>query len=277
MKIIDSHIHYSDNESFRIAALKGEVDYSEKGLDKEMLDNQVEKVVIMGCSETTKGELPDIQAPTPMLHGFSKLPEKVYYCAGINPHDLGFKALENLSISLDDPKCVGVKIYAGYYHFYVYDEVYEPVYKMALERDMPIVVHGGSTYSSRGLLKYSHPLTVDEMAYKYPHNKIIVAHLGNPWIFDCVELMYKHSNVYSDLSGILEGTSETFNHLSSQSLYMDRYQSAILSLNDPSRLLYGSDWPLAKMHVYIDFIKKMLPKDLWEDVFFNNAKRVFMI
>ncbi|WP_443083806.1 amidohydrolase family protein [Vallitalea sp.] len=44
-----------------------------------------------------------------------------------------------------------------------------------------------------------------------------------------------------------------------------------------NKILYGSDWPLVDTKAYIEFVKKLLPKKYYKDVFYNNAKRVFSL
>ena len=45
----------------------------------------------------------------------------------------------------------------------------------------------------------------------------------------------------------------------------------------PEKLLYGSDWPLNNISKYIALMKKVLPKRVWEKVFYSNAKQLFKI
>ncbi|UUZ97474.1 hypothetical protein LJK87_28500 [Paenibacillus sp. P25] len=37
----------------------------------------------------------------------------------------------------------GIKLYAGYYHYYVTDRIYGPVYELAKQYDLPVVIHTG--------------------------------------------------------------------------------------------------------------------------------------
>lgn len=39
--------------------------------------------------------------------------------------------------------------------------------------------------------------------------------------------------------------------------------------------MYGSDWPLVDLQAYIEVIKSIVPEEAYEDVFYNNALRVF--
>ncbi|MDD3051290.1 MAG: amidohydrolase family protein [Candidatus Cloacimonetes bacterium] len=275
MKIIDSHLHFSRILAFEKAAAHNGVNYSQEGLISELSEHQVVAGVCMGLTESEEGKFPDEHTHGVMNCDLEKLPDNIYFCAGINPHKLDSDSLSRLGAILQQDKCAGIKIYAGYYQFYVADDIYEPVYELALKYQLPVVIHSGSTYSPKGLLKYSHPLTIDDLATKHPHLKIVVAHFGNPWIQDVAELIYKHENIYVDLSGILEGDAELFHRISSEELYMNRFRTALIQADNYRRFMYGSDWPLSSMKIYIDFIKRMIPQKHWQAVFYDNALEVF--
>ena len=155
MKIIDAHIHLSNIKSFYETAEKlSFVDYSTAGILKEFKEANVVLGIGMGLTETDKMGFPDYEAHTPMgLDMEKELPANIFCCAGVNPYDLDDAALARLEAELQNPKTVGIKIYLGYYPFYAYDEVYEPVYKLAAKYQLPVVFHTGDTYSQRGYLK----------------------------------------------------------------------------------------------------------------------------
>ena len=46
-------------------------------------------------------------------------------------------------------------------------------------------------------------------------------------------------------------------------------------LSDYKKIMYGSDWPLVNLENYLSVIKRLIPEDEYENVFFNNALRVF--
>ena len=52
-------------------------------------------------------------------------------------------------------------------------------------------------------VRFAHPLNIDEIAVENPELTIIMCHLGNPWILDCQEILYKNQNVYADISGLV--------------------------------------------------------------------------
>ncbi|GAA0376826.1 amidohydrolase family protein [Bacillus horti] len=275
MKIIDAHMHFSNIEEFKRTAKElSFVDYSYQGIIDEYKDNGVVLGIGMGVTEKEKGGFPDANAENPMgMDLASELPANIVYCAGVNPYHLDQSALERLEIEIQKPYVVGMKIYLGYYPFYAYDDVYQPVYELAKKYGLPVVFHTGDTYSERGLLKYSHPLTLDEVAVQHREVNFMMAHFGDPWMLDGAEVVYKNRNMYADLSGLIVGdkkdvlkmNDERFQHMRHALAYCNRYE----------RLLFGTDWPLVQVGPYIDFIKEMIPEEYHEQVFFKTALKLF--
>ena len=280
MKIIDAHVHYSRIQSFKDCAEQTSMtDYSGQGFANESLTYEILQSVCMGLTETVPGGFPDINAGTPMLTDLEvSPPPSMSICPGINPHTLSDKSLAITENAIKNNKgIVGLKIYAGYYHVDITDPVYFPVYNLAEKYDITIVIHTGETFSERGLLKYSHPLRVDELAVARPEMRIVACHMGAPWVFDACEVVGKNSNVYLDISGMLVGNAEYINLQASHPLIVDRYRQALVFLNRYDKVLYGSDWPLVPMGAYIEFCKKLIPEDSHENVFYNNALKVFKL
>jgi len=275
MNIIDAHIHFSKIAAFRKAAGQNGVDYSLNGLVTEGRRNRIVAGICMGLSETREGSFPDKQAETPMAYNLDALPVGFCYCAGINPHRLSPDALKKLELALQGKDCAGIKIYAGYYHYMVTSVKYEPVYRLALKYKLPVVIHSGDTYNENGLLKYSQPLTIDQLAVRYPEMKIVIAHLGNPWLMDTAELLYKNPNVYADLSGLLVGDKSTIGRFTAQELYLNMFRTALILADSYDKLLFGTDWPLIPIDAYIGFIQQIIPEKHHQAVFYYNALRVF--
>src|SRR5208282_4375038 len=96
----------------------------------------------------------------------------------------------------------------GYLHFHPADPAYRPYYELAARRRLPFIFHTGDTYSPYAKLKYAHPLGVDEVAVDHPDVRFVLAHVGNPWMIDAAEVVYKNVNVWADLSGLIVGDEE---------------------------------------------------------------------
>lgn len=276
MKVIDAHIHFSDIKSFHHTADKlSLVDYSYNGHQVEFQSANVVLSIAMGLTETDQMGFPDCGARTPMgLDLADKIPANIVCCPGINPYDLKEEALHRLELDLQKPNVVGIKIYLGYYPFYAYDQVYEPVYALAEKYSVPVVFHTGDTYSERGLLKYSHPMAIDEVAVKHRNVTFMMAHFGDPWTLTGAEIIYKNPNVYADLSGLIVGTEKELKKRS-EGRFLDHLRHALVFADSYDKLLFGTDWPLAPVGPYIEFIKGLIPEEHHEDVFYNTALRVF--
>ncbi len=100
--------------------------------------------------------------------------------------------------------------------------------------------HTGDTYNPRGKLRYAHPLNIDVVAVDNPGLKLVICHVGNPWILDCMETVYKNKNVYADISGLVLGDFESkfkkfvLRHVRDMILYAG---TRILMKGAPDRLL----------------------------------------
>ncbi|MDO7908044.1 TatD family hydrolase [Paenibacillus sp. JX-17] len=278
MRMIDAHIHYSEIESFYETARDlAKVDYTAAGLAAEFKRSGIIAGVGMGVTEVEPGGFPDDSSANPMeLDLRGGLPESIFTCVGINPltlqSDGQLSALEN-ALQRDD--VVGIKLYAGYYHFSVSDAVYDPVYELAAAYHLPVVIHGGLTYSDRGLLKYSHPLSMEEAIMKHRDINFMICHLGDPWVMDTAAMLEKNPNLYTDLSGWIVGDNAKVNRLMKEQTYTDHFRRAIVFAEKYDRLVFGTDWPLVPIHSYIRFVKNLIPDEHWELVFYHNALRLF--
>lgn len=267
-KIIDAHIHLSNIQSFKeTAQLLSKVDYSLDGVQAEMEAANIVLAIGMGVTETQKMGFPDYEANTPMgLDLGESLPKTIVYCAGINPYKLETAAIAELEREIQKDNVVGIKIYLGYYPFFAYDQVYDPVYELAEKYDLPVVFHTGDTYSERGLLKYSHPLAIDEVAVKYRNIRFMMAHFGDPWTLTGAEILYKNRNVYADLSGLVVGARKELEQ-AQEGIFLQHLRHALVYSNSYDKLLFGTDWPLAPFGPYIEFIQSLIPEMYHEDVF----------
>ena len=278
VKIIDAHVHFSRIASFEDFALHTSlVDYSMQGYLSETDCVQVVKSVCMGLVENSSGSFPDTGAPMPMTTDLGAgMPEGMYLCLGINPFSLTKRSLaETEDMIKNNPRVVGMKIYAGYYHMDITDPVYDAVYDLAERYDKTITIHTGDTFSNRALVKYAHPLRVDDLAVARPDLRIVACHMGTPWVFDACQVAVKNPNVYIDTSALLVGSAQQIAGVLEIPMLTDRYRQALAFLNNYDKVIYGTDWPLAPMGAYLDFCKKLIPVEAHEKVFFNNAVKVY--
>ena len=125
------------------------------------------------------------------------------------------------------------------------------------------------------LLRYSHPMTLDEAAVLHPRVQFVMCHLGNPFLMDAAAVIEKNPNVAADLSGLLERRFDVPQYLERQKGYVEALRTWIAYTEDYSRYMFGTDWPLPNYKNYIDVIKAIIPRQHWEEVFHANAERIY--
>jgi hypothetical protein len=280
MQIIDAHLHFSQIETFHQTAINlSGVKYSSEGLRTEYSSAKVALGIAMGVTETAPGEFPDCEVKNPMMTDLEPvLPENLVQCIGINPGCLHASPLHDLDVienALNQQRVVGIKLYPGYYPFYATDPVYAPIYELAKMHQFPVIIHCGNTYSERGLLKYAHPLAVDEAAAEHRHVNFVIAHMGDPWVMESAEIAYKNPNVFVDLSGLIVGDANEVNRVRQEPLLMNHFKRGPVYTDNYEKYLFGSDWPLVPIAPYVQFIQQLIPEAHHENVFYQNALRVF--
>ena len=265
MKIIDAHIHWFSHTHALDLAKRAGHENSEEHLRGEYGRLGITGAVVMG-----NGGLEPLS---------SDYPDFMRYCVGLDRfsgYADGLKdACDLVETRLRREACVGVKLYPGYNFQYVYDKIYGPVYELAERYDKPVAVHTGATAHSGAILKYCHPLTLDEAAAKYPKVRFVMCHLGNPWITDAAAVISKNPNVAADLSGLLEGRPDMPELFSEQEGYIRHIQAWLGYMGAYDRLMFGTDWPLVNIENYIEFIARLVPERHHENVFAKNARRVY--
>jgi predicted TIM-barrel fold metal-dependent hydrolase len=173
-----------------------------------------------------------------------------------------------------DGKVRGLKLYPGYQPFYPNDPKWDPAYRFAAEHQIPVMIHTGDTYTPKGKLKYAHPLHVDEVAVEHPDVQFVICHIGNPWIRDCMEVVYKNPYVHTDISGLTLGEFED-----RFEVYMRRQvQEMLLYGVEPHRVLYGTDWPICSMESYLEFMEQLaIPERDKRKIQAGNALALFRL
>ena len=106
------------------------------------------------------------------------------------------------------------------------------VYAEAAELGLPILFHTGVHIAADTKLEYARPMLLDEIARELPGLKIIVAHMGYPWVNEAIVLLAKHKNVYAEISWLLHHPWEAYQALLGAS------QHGVID-----RLLFGSGFP----------------------------------
>jgi uncharacterized protein len=261
--IIDCHVHLNRYEpeepallQDRYAVLKSEMQYH--GID----------YALVLSSYKVNEERPSTRS---ILEVVGDDPQ-IGVVAGVSYSNYTASDLAELRDMLRDRQVRGVKLYPGYEAFYVHDTRMRVIYELAGEFNVPVMIHTGDTYNPKGKVKYAHPLEVDEVAVDFPDVTFVICHLGNPWVTDAMEVIYKNANVVGDVSGFTLGRfEERF-----EKYMLQQIQEVIAFAGDPSSLLFGTDWPICDIGSYIRFVQQLgLREDEMELIFWRNTARIF--
>ncbi|MCI4354503.1 MAG: amidohydrolase family protein [Thermoplasmata archaeon] len=175
------------------------------------------------------------------------------------------------------PDLVAIKLYPGYRHFYPHDPRLDPVYEFAHRRRITVMIHQGDTLYPDALVKYARPIHVDEVAVRFRDVPFVLCHLGNPWIDETAEVVYKNPNVYTDTSGLLGPMNlPYFDRMVERS--RRRLGEALEFIGSAERILYGSDWPLLRIDVAVALIEGLpISSEDRERILGGNARKLFRL
>ena len=267
MKIIDAHLHFCPGkEYFDSIAVAAGHENTEEHLREQYQKLGIVHGIVMGNRGLDCRE--------------HQYPRELSYCVGIDGEELRGGSLDQGAIdqieeNLRRADCVGIKLYPGYNSVYVSDPVFEPVYELAQCYRKPVAIHTGATAGSNALLKYSHPLTLDEAAVAHPQVQFVMCHIGNPFLMDAAAVLEKNGNVAADLSGLWEQRMDVEAFCWEKRGYVEALMTWIEYVNNYDKFMYGTDWPLVNMGDYIGFIERLIPEKAWEKVFYENAVRIY--
>ena len=264
--IIDCHTHLNQ---YGILEHEHLLEKRVKTLHLSMTSHNVDYAIVISSYKVNEQRPSTLQ-----LIQNTKKYDNIGIVAGYSIDNHTEEDLKNYKQWIRDGLVKGLKLYCGYEHYFPYDKRYQKVYDICIEFDVPLMVHTGDTFSEKGKLKYSHPLNIDEIAVDNHELKIVMCHLGNPWIEDCQEIIYKNDNVYADISGFAVGKFDHF----FEKVMIEKVAELVNYAGEPRYLLYGTDWPIADMDSYLNFVAKLKLKTIFRDeLMYKNAKKLFKI
>ena len=186
--VIDTHVHIDEyTEKFHSPQERLQ------HLKQLMKESKVEKALIIQEIEATYKPLSANQILT-----LIKKEKNLFLIATLNIKYTK-KEYQEIEQLLKTKKVKGIKLYPGYESFYPTDKRCDLIYDLCEKYDIPVIFHSGDTHESLIPIKYAMPIHIDEVACKRRNLKIIIAHLGNPWIDDTMMVLSRHKNVYADI------------------------------------------------------------------------------
>jgi uncharacterized protein len=180
--------------------------------------------------------------------------------------------LDELRGLLAERRIRGLKLYPGYQPVSPADRTLWPVYSLAAEHGVPVMIHTGDTYYPDARLRNTHPLLVDEVAGEFRETTFVLCHTGNPWFTDAMAVLYKNDNVMADISGLTLGAFKP----RYAELMRSRLEEVAAYLDRPDKLMFGTDWPVSEVPGYLSFARCLrLTAEEREGLLWRNASRLF--
>jgi len=273
-KIIDAHVHCSgkrrDDRLRTYAKLNG-LRYDLEELLEQMEENGVARALLLSPPMRGGAPLPNEE----VVRLCERSGEKLFPVLTVEPEKGAVR--EGLKLAEARRGYVkGFKIWLGYRRVFARDAVFSPLYDYAEERGLPVLFHTGDTATSTGSLAHAHPLTLDEVANQREGLKIVVCHLGNPWLDDTAELLYKHPNVFADVSGLVVGGGGYGGEYSS--VLARRISEVVYYAGGADKLLFGTDYPVETFENGLSLVSmlKVTQADK-EKILWRNASRLYSI
>ena len=150
----------------------------------------------------------------------------------VDPNDAD--CVEQLVYYVNDLGLRGLKCSPIYQNWDPQDPKHLPLFRKAEQLGIPINIHQGTSFVRPGPLKYANPILLEDIAIACPDLRIVISHLGHPWEDECVVLIRKHPNLYSNISAL---------HYRPLRHYQG-FMSAI-EYGVEHKLIFGSDFPSA--------------------------------
>ena len=196
-----------------------------------------------------------------------RFPDRAIGFACVDPHDAD--APRELEQAVKKLGLRGLKmspVYGGY-------DPWSPqawrLYEVADDLRIPIMWHQSAAYPAQSTLEYGNPVLLDKIARAFPKLRMIVAHVGQPWIGETVVLLRKHKQIFSDLSARYYRKWQCYNAL-----------MLAMEYKVTDQLLFGSDFPVQTTQDAIGSFRGIndwgdgvslprIPDEVVEDILFN--------
>jgi predicted TIM-barrel fold metal-dependent hydrolase len=174
-------------------------------------------------------------------------PDRFIGFAAVNPLYKGVRwAVEELERATTELGLSGLKLYPGYDHYSPNDrDLAWPIWRRAAELGVPVMIHQARSTVSEFKMAYGFPHLLDDVAREFPGLRILVCHMGFPWMDECAALLAKHQNLWCDLSGVNS-------RLTRREMFQTLSRSRRFGV-PTSRFCWGTDYPcLAGVDVLLD-------------------------
>lgn len=173
--------------------------------------------------------------------------------AGVDPHK-GMAAIRELEFAVRELGLVGLNIQCFENQMAINDPRLYPLYAKCIELDIPVNLHCSINFSTQSLMKYGHPMLLDEVMVHFPELRVIASPPGWPWAHELIGVAWRHANVYIGLVAVRPKYLGV-EHSGYEALM--KYGDSVLQ----DRMIFGSAWPMQPVARAVQEIEALPIKD----------------
>lgn len=171
-------------------------------------------------------------------------PEKLIGFCSVDPND--DDAVEQLDHAVLKLGLKGLKLGPIYQNIHPGGEKSRRVFKRAEQLQIPVLIHQGTTFCSNVSLEVANPIQLQPIALECPELRMVIAHMGHPWIAETLVLIRKHRHLYTDISALYYRPWQFYNAL-----------VAAMEYGVLHKLLFGSDYPVTTPASSMEGLRKI--------------------
>ena len=146
---------------------------------------------------------------------------------------LGYAATRHVRIAVEEYGMAAVRIMPAFALLPPNDALYYPMYTTACDLGIPVTINVGMPGPHKPA-KYQDPMHLDEVALTFPDLKIVMTHVGEPWIEEVVTLLNRRPNMYLMTSGWAPK-------------YVPAQIRKFMSSRGKGKVMWASDYPVLPM------------------------------
>ncbi len=265
--MIDAHTHIFDEEAY--------ASY------KKRANGRVEKALTIHIAPHGSTSYPSLES----IFKFAEDKKDIAIIAGVNVMGDLHAELTVLETLLAANKIIGLKLYPGYQLFFSNDPKVIPIAQLCARYKKPLIIHTGDVEDQDrvSLLRYSHPIFVDDLAIAVPDCTIVIAHLGFPYMLEAANVLSKNQNVFGDISGTLMDEPGVAPLALIKQYSTDLTRIFTYFPNIRKKILFGTDYSgkdlssgfLTFFNEYIEVVEKVFTEEERDWVYSGLAKKLF--
>jgi uncharacterized protein len=203
--------------------------------------NPAEVVLVHGfVSSLLQAEIPNA-----FVHYYmTQYPQRILGFAGIDPTQKN--ACDELRDLHDQQGFVGFTLSPACQGLHPCDSRLLLLYELAVKLAMPVFFLQGMTLPHAAILEFACTAALDEVARSFPSLKIVISHMGYPWVEQTFALLAKHENVFTDIAGFAVKPFQAYRYLTLA------YECGVID-----KIFFASDFPCATVKTAIETLYKL--------------------